>query len=409
MENKSEIIIIGGGAAGLCAAITSAQKGSQVTLLEQNPTIGKKIRASGNGRCNITNAHPAPHRFHSQNQHFIESLITPQSQQEVETFLASIGVVLIEEKEGKCFPMSQEAASVVAQLEFTALALGVDIVCQSRVESIQKIESGFLVQTQHQRFKASKVLISAGSPAAPQLGGNTSGYAFAQRVGHALIPNHPALVQLVSEDPWVKVAAGVKCKATVSLYVDGLYTTQKEGDLLFTSYGVSGLAILDISRDVSHALAAFSFCELSIDLLPRLSKEKLVKLLEEQHKKCNPHTPLLLFLQAFLPRKLAKVILSYTKLPYETLEQLNRKGINRLVHTMKQFKISICDTKGFKGAEVASGGVDTTEIDPDTMASKKVDGLYFAGEVIDVDGDRGGFNFYFAWLSGLRAGRAMAS
>jgi len=409
MENKSEIIIIGGGAAGLCAAITAARAGAQVTVLEQNATVGKKIRISGNGRCNITNAHPAPHRFHSQNPVFLEKLIIPQSQQAVEAFLTSIGVVLTEEKEGKCFPMSHEASSVVAQLLFNATSLGVNIIYNCKVERVDHGQDGFCIQTQQGVMHASKLLITTGSPAAPQLGGNTSGYAFAKKLGHGLIPNHPALVQLVSDETWIKACAGVKLKGVASLYVNGEYTTQKEGDLLFTPYGISGLAILDISREVSQHLAIFSYCELSLDLIPHLSKEKLTQLLEQRQKRSNPNTPLLLFLQAFLPQKLAKVILSHTTLPYDTLKTLNRKGINRLVHTIKHFKMPISDTKGFQGAEVASGGVDTTEIDPESMASKKVKGLYFAGEVVDVDGDRGGFNFYFAWLSGLNAGRAMVS
>jgi predicted Rossmann fold flavoprotein len=191
------------------------------------------------------------------------------------------------------------------------------------------------------------------------------------------------------------------------LYANGDYITEREGDLLFTNYGISGLAILDLSREVSTRLAAFNYCELSLDLIPELSKEKLTKLLLARIVK-GSEKPVELWLQGVLHKKLVKVILEQSRCKSRAESDLNRKEINKLVHSIKNLKLSINDTKGFKGAEVSTGGVDTAEVDAHTMASKLVPGLYFAGEILDVDGDRGGFNFHFAWVGGLRAGYALS-
>jgi predicted Rossmann fold flavoprotein len=222
-------------------------------------------------------------------------------------------------------------------------------------------------------------------------------------MGHTLIPRHPSLVQLCSEETWVKACAGVKVAGIAKLYANGEYITEKKGDLLFTNYGISGLAILDLSREVSTRLANFDYCELSLDLMPEMSKEKLTNLLLGRVQK-GSEKPLALWLQGIINKKLISIILEQSKCKIKEESGLNRKEINRLVHTIKNLKLSINDTKGFTGAEVATGGIDTTEVNPQMMESKRIPNLFFAGEILDVDGDRGGFNFHFAWVCGLRVG-----
>jgi predicted Rossmann fold flavoprotein len=222
-------------------------------------------------------------------------------------------------------------------------------------------------------------------------------------MGHSLIPRHPSLVQLCSDETWVKRCAGVKVEGIAKFYANGEYITEKRGDLLFTNYGISGLAILDLSREVSIHLAQFDYCELSLDLMPHYSKEKLTNLLLSRIQK-NSDKPVTLWLQGILHKKLIPVILEQAKSRASTEKDLDRKEINKLVHAIKNLKLSISDTRGFEGAEVATGGIDTTEVDPQTMASKIVNNLFFAGEILDVDGDRGGFNFHWAWVTGLRVG-----
>lgn len=397
------MIIVGAGAAGLCAAITAARSGTNVTLLEQNSKIGKKILVSGNGKCNITNTAISPARFHSQNSDFIEKVLEGYDFKVVEKFFESVSLPLIEDKEGKMFPISLQANTVTETLEYEAQARGVKIITECTVESIEKENKTFILQTNQGTMQCEKLLLASGSPAAPQLGGNESGLKFAESMGHTLIPSHPALTQLVSDEKWVKQASGVKVTGVAKLTANGETITEKRGDLLFTSYGISGLAILDISREVSLRLANYEYCELSLDLMPELSKEKLTNLLLNRINS-QSQKPLTLWLHGILNKKLFPIILEQSKCKAKTEQELNRKEIGKLVYAIKNLKLSISDTKGFKGAEVATGGVDTREVDPITMESKLVPKLYFAGEILDVDGDRGGFNFHFAWVSGIKAG-----
>jgi predicted Rossmann fold flavoprotein len=397
----AEIIVVGAGAGGLIASITSARAGQSVTLLEQNNKIGKKILVSGNGKCNIDNKYINTNRFHSQDPGFIEEVLEDYFFEAIEKFFTSIGLELIEGKEGKMFPMSLQASSVVELLEYEAKRVGVEILCDCAVTSIDKEKDTFTVETTQGIKTCEKLLLASGSPAAPQLGGSNSGYAFAAKMGHTLIPRYPSLVQLCSEEDWVKACAGVKVAGVAKLYANGEYIIEKKGDLLFTNYGISGLAILDLSREVSTRLAGFDYCELSLDLMPKFSKEKLTNLLltriQEDSKKS-----LTLWLQGIINKKLIAIIVKQSKSKIKEEGELNRKEINKLVHAIKNLKLSINDTKGFKGAEVSTGGINTTEVNPQTMESKLVPNLYFAGEILDVDGDRGGFNFHFAWVTGMR-------
>ena len=396
------MIIIGAGAAGLCAAITSARAGHTVTLLEQNSKIGKKILVSGNGKCNIDNRYINTNRFHSQNPSFIEDVLTDYHFEAVEKFFTSIGLELVEGKEGKMFPMSLQASSVVELLEYEAKRAGVQIICDCAVTSIAKDADTFTLETAQGTKTCEKLLLASGSSAAPQLGGSNSGYAFATKMGHTLIPRHPSLVQLCSEEAWVKACAGVKVAGLAKLYANGEYISEKKGDLLFTNYGISGLAILDLSREVSTRLANFDYCELNLDLMPEMSKEKLTNLLLNRIGE-GSEKPLNLWLQGVIHKKLIPSIIERSKCKAGEEGELNRKEINKIVHSIKNLKLSINDTKGFQGAEVATGGINTTEVNPQTMESKLVQNLYFAGEILDVDGDRGGFNFHFAWVTGMRA------
>ena len=395
------MIVVGAGAAGLVAAITSARAGLKVILLEQNNKIGKKILVSGNGKCNIDNKYINKHRFHSQNPPFIEEILKGYDFDVIEKFFTSIGLELVEGKEGKMFPMSLQASSVVELLEYEAKRVGVEIVCDAAVTSIDKKDTTFILETSQGKKTCEQLVLASGSPAAPHLGGSNSGYAFATKMGHSLIPRHPSLVQLCSEEIWVKGCAGVKVAGLAKLYANGEYITEKKGDLLFTNYGISGLAILDLSREVSTRLANFDYCELSLDLMATYSKEKLTNLLLARVGK-ESEKPLALWLQGVINKKLIPIILEQSKCKVRTEDALNRKEINKLVHAMKNLKLSISDTKGFKGAEEATGGIDTTEVNPKTMESNLIPNLFFAGEILDVDGDRGGFNFHFAWITGLK-------
>ncbi len=307
-----DMIVVGAGAAGLVAAITAAKTGQKVLLLEQNSKIGKKILVSGNGQCNIDNRYIASHRFHGENPDFIDAVLEGYDFEVVEKFFTSLGLELIEGKEGKMFPMSLQASSVVEILEYEAKKAGVEILCDAAVTSISKEADTFTVETLQETKRCRKLLLASGSPAAPQLGGSNSGYAFATKMGHTLIPRHPALVQLCSDETWVKSCAGVKVAGVAQLYANGEYITEKKGDLLFTNYGISGLAILDLSREVSVRLANYDYCELNLDLIPELSKEKLTNLLLGRIKE-GSEKPIELWLHGVINKKLISIILEQSK------------------------------------------------------------------------------------------------
>ncbi len=400
---KADMIIIGGGAAGLSAAITAARKGHRVLLIERTKRLGKKLLVSGNGRCNLSNRLIESHRFHSDNPPFVKAVLEGYGMEKIREFFDSIGLEIVEGKAGQLFPMSLQGVSVVELLEFAAREAGVEICLEYTVESIT-YGKHFTVVGNGETVTAPRLLLATGSVAAPRLGGSESGYGFAVSFGHTLLPPRPALVQLRSEAPWLKACSGVKIAGTARFYANGEYITEKQGDLLFTDYGISGLAILDLSRDVSTRLAEHAWCELRLDLLPDYPKEKLTALLL---KRINPQSrkPLLLWLEGILHKKLARAILSLTHYHTRTEADLTRKSIHTLAHTIKNFPLPIHDTRGFESAEITAGGIDTREVDPVTMGSRLVPGLYFAGEILDVDGDRGGFNLHFAWVSGIRAGK----
>jgi predicted Rossmann fold flavoprotein len=403
--NTSQWIIIGGGAAGLTAAIALGRRGLSVRVLEQNDRPGKKILATGNGRCNITNRTVTPTRFHSDQPTFIAVALEGYGTEEIEVFLRSIGLELVEGKGGQLFPMSLQAGSVVEMLVFEAKRVGVTFELDTAVKAVGKEGKTFQVTTDRGTFVSTHLIFASGSPAAPQLGGSISGMEIARSLGHTLIPPQPALVQLESDAPWLRRAAGVKLHARATLLAEGAAPIVREGDILFTPYGISGLAILDLSREASQMLACYTYPVVELDLFPHHTKEQLIHLLLRRIDH-EANRPLPLWLHAILPKKLIPVLLEQSRCTTQREATLGRKQIGKLVYALQHLRIPITDTHGFKHAEVATGGVDVREVDPATMESRIVSDLYFAGEILDVDGDRGGFNLHWAWVSGLRAGNA---
>ena len=398
---QKQYIIIGAGASGLCSAIVLARKGIQVTILEQNKKVGKKLLATGNGRCNITNSDISPKHFHSQNPSFIKEVLKGFDTKKIEEFFNSIGIYFTTAPDGKVYPMSLQASSVVNALEYEASSLGVDIITECKVNSINRQNNNFILQTSKDIYTSTHLIIATGSLAYSSLGGSDSGYEFASLLSHPLIPRYPTLVQLKTSTTYTKICSGVKTDASVKLYANGEFITQKDGDVLFTDYGVSGLAILDISRFVSMHLAQFAYCQLQIDIMPHISKDKLTHMLLSCIDK-NSQKPLWLYLNGFINHKLAKAIIQHSKTKIKYEKELNRKEIAKIVYSIKNFSLDIEDTRGFDRAEVVAGGVDTTYINPKNLESKLIPNLHFLGEVLDVDGDRGGYNLHFAWVCGMR-------
>jgi len=287
--------------------------------------------------------------------------------------------------------------------------LGVKIMCEAEVSKTSFREGKFIVSYNHTQIESKKLVLATGHCSAPQLGGVMDGIEFARSFGHSIVKDFPTLVQLTApyKESYLKQMSGVKVESRITLELEGKKIV-KQGDVLFTNYGLSGLAILDISRFVMQELLNKKSIMLIIDLMPKMSHEQLLALMKKSLVK-KSQKPLDMWLQGFINKKLIKLILEPLKLENETVGSIcsNIERLEQIVQKIKCFEFKIDGSKGYKGAEVATGGVNTKEVDAYTMESQKQKGLYIVGEVLDVDGDRGGFNLHLAWVCGLRAGEAI--
>ncbi|MFA5234510.1 MAG: NAD(P)/FAD-dependent oxidoreductase [Sulfurimonas sp.] len=393
MKNK-KVAIIGGGASGLLCAIFCAKKNIHVDIFEQNSKCAKKILVSGNGRCNITNRELSPNDYFSQNPSFMEYALKEFGFGEFEKFCESIGLLLDVKDDGRAYPLSNEAKSVASLLLGHAQSLGVTIHIDTKISDVKKLLSEY-----------DSVVIATGSEAASHLGGNRDGLEFAELFGHNIIPTYPSLVQLHLNSSVVKKMSGTKVDGEVTLLINSKKDSSCSGDILFTDYGVSGFAVLDISQGASVALMEKAHVSISINLLPAFNAQKLANHISKMAE-LEPKMTIFEILIGLVPSKITFGILEELKL----LVNLSGKNIDiklskKIANQMLNWRFEVTDTHGFRHAEVAGGGVDTTEINPKTFESLKQKHLYFCGEVLDVVGKRGGYNFAFAWASGYAAAR----
>ena len=405
----NKVAIIGGGASGLMAAITAAGMGCQVDLFEQNDKVGKKILASGNGRCNISNRNLSLNDYFGQHPEFTTFGLKTYGFEVFEKFCRSIGLLLETKEDGRAYPLSNDARSVVTALEMFALDSRVNIRVNHPITAIQKTGEFFEIFSNEKEYKGyQKLLISTGSEAAPQLGGNDAGCRFALEFGHQIEATYPSLVQLHIDSTSHYRMAGVKQHGEVTLYVNGKPETQAEGDILFTRYGISGFAILDISQKASVALKDFQKVSIGLNLLPHFDRQSLSAQITQMAKSLPTHS-LSTLLTGLLTIKIIPYLLKDAKVNGELKgDGITTKVIKQVVHQLQNWRFGITETHGFQHAEVCGGGVSTEQLDSKTMGSKQVPGLYFSGEVIDIVGKRGGYNFHFAWASGYLAGKELA-
>ncbi len=400
---KKRVGIIGGGASGLICAIVASRLGCEVTIIEKNTKIGRKILASGNGRCNITNKKISAQNYHGQNPSFVSYAIKNFDRIRLENFFTDLGVEFTAIKDDRVFPMSLQASTIVDFLHDGCLEEGVKIYTHSEVKKVIKRDK-FIVKKSDRDFKFDALVVASGSAAMPSLGATFIGYEIARSFSHTINPLFASLVQLKSDDPFCKKSSGVKIEAFLKLFVETKLEKEISGDLLFTDYGLSGLSILDISREASFALLKEKSVFIQIDLLPSISLSSLRNILKKKSKKFK-NKPLSLWLNGMLHKKIVLSLIE--KLKFNKERTLTTKEIHALSYAIKNLRIEIKDTKGIKSAEVMAGGVDCTQIDPKTMESKLHKGLYFIGEVLDVDADRGGYNLHWAFASGYIAGTSL--
>lgn len=407
-NNLKSFVIIGGGACGLVAAIEAAKRGLKVTVYEKNTKVGRKILATGNGRCNITNQSIKAANYHSQSPSFVNTCLSRFGSSKCIEYFGELGLEMTQGEKGRMYPMNQQSSTVVDILLIECKRLGVEFVLSSEVTKIAKSNDKFIIETADKKATFDFCLCATGSLAMPTLGGSDSGYNFATLFGHKLIPVAASLVQLVCHEKELKDLSGVKVVGNIDIYTDGQKRKSAFGDILFTNYGISGSAVLDVSRVASVSLQTNQKVFVVLDLLPNFTKEGLEKLLQKRLKIAYEKS-LSLWLEGLINKKLAPFIITRSELPkhISKASQLGIKEIKKLVHTLKNIKLSVIDTKGFASAEVCAGGVDVSDINPNTFESKIVKNLYFGGEVLDVDGDCGGYNLHFAWASGFVAANAV--
>ena len=406
-----KIAIIGAGAAGIIAAITAKRlnKNLHIDLFDANKGIGKKILASGNGRCNISNSKVTSKNYLGENPDFTSFALKEFDFKAFEKFCKSIGLLLDIKPSGKVYPLSNEAKSVTNLLELALQELGVNIYLESMITDIEKVEDKFNITTKDNEYKAyDKVLISNGLGAAPQLNANESGLDFASKFGHSFNPTYPSLVGLKTDNTYNGKLQGVKKECNVSLYVNGNLEQEIFGDVLFTSYGVSGFAILDISQLAVLNLSQYQDVKIAINFFPKINRNDLGDQIQTLFKTI-PSQKAVDIITGMVSNKIATVLLDICKINIDTkAADINAKQIKALAYQLNQWKLKIIDTQGFGHAEASGGGVRTAEVDNKTYESKLCKGLYFAGEILDIVGNRGGFNLQFAWASGYLVGKSLA-
>ncbi len=407
MDKK--VIVIGGGAAGMMASIVAKRNGANVTLLERNSRVGKKILATGNGRCNYTNMHVDINNYHGKNPKFVYSCLSQMNVEMTLNFFEKLGITPVVEEGGKVFPLSFQASSVLDVLRMEMEDLGVKIVCDAFVTDIFKKKEKFIVTLKDKKtFIGDKVIICTGGKAAPFTGSDGNGYELSKKLSHSIIDVFPGLVQLRLEKSYLKQIAGVKVVGTAGLYSKGKLIREDKGDILFTNYGISGPPILQLSRKALELLNKDKKPILKVSLIDRKTKEEVVDYLKLRFTYLEKRT-IETGLIGFINKRLIPVILKEIKIDRsKRVAQLSNKEIDKLAKILVDWKFEIIGSQSYKDAQVTAGGISTKEIDSTTMESKLVKGLYFAGEIMDIDGDCGGFNLQWAWSSGYVAGKSAA-
>ena len=397
------IAIIGAGASGMAAAISAAASGAhQVLLLERQARVGRKLLATGNGRCNLTNRQTHPGRYHGSSPDFVRPALDAYPVDSTLDFFQTLGLYTVTEPGGRVYPWSDQANSVVDVLRFALDRRNIQLRTGTEIVSVKKTAEGFRLKDQNgQSYEADRLIVSCGGAAGTKLGGGLSGYQLLRSLGHHCTRLFPSLVQLKTDPALVRGLKGVRASAELRLTLNDALLDKAQGEVQFTEYGVSGPAVFELSRSA----AAADGCVLHLDLLPGCRAEELLSSLCIRISRF----PSLLaedLLTGILHNRLGRMLVRAAEIGLNTpLTSLNWEQLNRVVELCGELALPVTGTMGMEGAQVTAGGIVTREFDPATLQSRIVPGLYATGEVLDVDGDCGGFNLQWAWSSGLLAGQ----
>ena len=396
-------IIIGAGASGLTAAISLRDNGCDVALLEGTDRIGKKILSTGNGRCNISNENISPKRYHSDNIGFPDKILTNFDLKKTTNFFNSIGLSLTTLDQGKMYPLCLQASAVVDLLKLAVEERGIPTYINSKAQEIKKKDNKFLITTTTgEIFECYKLVLACGGKSATNTGSDGSGFVLAKQLGHSIINPIPAIVQLKLNYKHLKPLSGIKFDGFAEIFVESESIRKEFGEILFTDYGISGPPILQLSRIASYYLSKKNSVILKVDMLPNISKEILIETLENHWGTFSYRSVFDSFI-GILNKKIIPILLKEANIKdiYKPCYDLNWKEKIVIFNLLKEWTFNVTDTNSFNNAQVTAGGVDTLEVNPSTLESKISQNLFFCGEILDVDGDCGGFNLQWAWSSGL--------
>ncbi len=400
----------------MAAAIEAGEAGAQVVLLEHNDRLGKKINASGNGRCNLSNSFLDTQCYRGGDHKFVDKVLAKCSPQTVREWFNNRGLFL-KEKKGYFYPRSEQAASVVSFFASRLVKAGVTVRCSAEVQKVRRVKGCFevtymdLLKDSLEILTCDKVILASGGLAGQNLGAGPIGYETAKAFGHVITPLFPALVQMVAKDKNLKMLSGVRSEAGVHLITsfDGIESYYDEsGEVLFTDYGISGIAVMQLSRYAGDVLRQGGAAKLSIDFCPEFTFPELLDVLENRIYE-NPELTLEDCFCTLLSKKLFYVILVRAGVAADIrCKNLSKDLIKKICRGIKEFRLPIIQTKDFAMAQVTAGGVALSGVSASTLESKVRKGLYITGELLDVDGTCGGYNLQFAFATGILAGKAAA-
>lgn len=399
-----DVAVIGAGPAGILAAISASKHGAKTLLVEKNDQIGRKILATGNGRCNVSNSKITIDRYHGSATAYAKRILEGFDARE---YFESLGVLLVEEDQGRLFPRTNQASTIVEALAAELNKEGVTTLTGQTVKNINFDKIWEITTENGQAIEAKTLILTTGGRAAHQFGSSGDGLFWAKKLGHNILPIHAALVPIETSETWVKDIMGIRLTSHVRLLSDGVEISSKDGDIIFTHYGISGPAVMGLARDVEPELLVGHRVQISLDLTPDLSSDTLsetfIKLADSDGKKLVRSV-----LAGLVPKNLIPQILTLANIKQEQkAAETSKKERAQLLTTIKDFRVTVAKVRPLKEAQVTAGGIDTDEITVN-LTSKLIPNLFFAGEILDIDGDSGGFNLQWAWASGKLAGEGAA-
>jgi len=402
-----KIAIIGGGAAGLISAISALQSGCQsVAIFESNPRCGTKILMSGGSRCNITNESVSPADFYGGNRNFIKNVLNAFSNKSALQLFDSLGLILKRESSGKYFPANDSASGVLDAMLREIRKHSGTIHLSAKVEDIKPCNNGFLISARNNEFMADKVILTTGGMSYPSTGSDGNGYQLARRLGHSIITPFPSLSPLLLNEPELTALSGITIHAKLTLFLDNKKLMDSEQSLLFTHFGLSGPAPLNISREIERLKGAD--IKLYLNTLPDFSYESMKMFLKEKTG-THPDKQVFSIFREMLPQSLCSALFEVSGVPPDRrFCNLSKAEAKQLTTAFISYELRFTGIKGFKQAEVTAGGVPLTEVKYQTMESKLQNNLFLSGEILDVDGKIGGYNFQWAWSTGYIAGKSVA-